>query len=298
MADETIRRKFTDWKECLEGKDPPKVDANSILGVLLTMFWEMGAYETYATVCRNNPSSPLATSLFTNLTAYNYIQAQAIRIRRLCEPPAQADEKKDTSVYSLRRVVDEMKQQRKAGFLTRDSICAAYGIPVSKEEVKRQFETDTAGVSGSFSSSSIVAMNMHAMLDKICDKNDLKKSLFDQLDKRLLVDNNAQLGEIINFVNKNIVHSASADSRGQVGREMALRIADVKKVIQDMTEAFFCCNVLVAQANTSMITIGWEDQLVNLTDEEVAIAYSVFRGIKAESETWKQNGYKLLGEPG
>ncbi len=296
-TEEQTKATFAEWKECLEGNKPPEVDANSISGVLFSLFWEMAAYESYVAICKNNPSSPLATLLFGNLTAYNYIQVQALRIRRLCEPPTQTGDEKDTSIYSLRRVVDGMKQQRKAGLLTRENICVAYGIPASKKEVKRQFEADTAGINGSFSSSSIIAMNMHGMLDRICDKNGLiNKSLLDQLDKRLLVDKNAQLSEIIYFVDKNIAHSASANSRDQVGRELALRVADMKKVIQDITEVFFCCNMLIAQANTSIIPIGWDDKLANLNKDEAEIVSTTFYGIEEESEAWKQNGYGLLGE--
>ncbi|HKU18393.1 MAG TPA: hypothetical protein VJP80_03895 [Candidatus Saccharimonadales bacterium] len=293
-AEDTIKQKFAEWKECLEGKEPPKIDPNSVSGVLYSLFWEMGAYESYVAICRNNPKSPLATLLFGNLTAYNYIQVQAIRIRRLCEPPTAAKEEKDTSIYSLRRIVDGLKEQRKAGLLTRENLCAVYGIPPSKQEVARQFDEATSGVSGSFSTDSIIAGNTHAMLDDICDKNGLKKSLLDKLDKRLLVDKNAQLSEIIYFVDKHIVHSASDDSRKQVG-ELALRVADMKKVIQDITEVFFCCNMLIAQADTEIMTVGWQNQLTNLSTDEMTVTHTVFDGIEKESKTWKQTGYGLLG---
>ncbi len=294
-SEDTIKQKFAEWKECLEGKRPPEVDPNSISGVLYSLFWEMGAYESYVAICKNDPQSPLATLLFGNLTAYNYIQVQAIRIRRLCEPPSATKEEKDTSVYSLRRIVDDLKQQRKAGLLTRENLCAAYGIPPSKQEVARQFDEATSGVSGSFSADSIIASNTHAMLDDVCDRNGLKKSLLDELDKRLLVDKNAQLSEIIYFVDKHIVHSASDNSRKQLGTELALRVADMKKVIQDITEVFFCCNMLIAQADTEIMTIGWQEQLTNLSKEEIAITHAIFDGIEEESRVWKRTGYGLLG---
>lgn len=240
-----MNEKFVDWSEYLRGKNPGKIDNNSICGVLYSLFWEMGTYESYVAICKNNPKSPLAVLLFGNLTAYNYIQVQAIRIRRLSEPSAQDDGGKDTSVYSLRRIVDEMKEERKAGRLTRDNICAAYGVPSSREEIERQFDAATSGVDGSFSTDSIVAGNIHTMLDKICDKNGLvNKSFLNELDKRLLVDKNAQLREIIYFVDKHIVHSASTKSRKQLGKELAIRVADMKKVIQDVSEVFYCLNML------------------------------------------------------
>lgn len=294
-----VKQKFAEWGECLRGKEPSEggIDNNSICGVLYSLFWEMGAYESYVAICKNNPHSPLATLLFGNLTAYNYIQVQAVRIRRLCEPPAQVDGSKDTSVYSLRRIVDEMKEERKAGRLTRENICAAYGIPSSKEEVQRQLDKEISGAGGSFSAAPIVAGNIHSMLDNICDKNGLlKKSLPEQLDKRLLVDKNTQLSEIVYFVDKNIVHSASDDSRKQLGRELALRVADMKKVIQDITEVFFCLNMLISQADhAGMIAVGWQNQLSNLSTDEIALAHNAFEDIEKECATWKRSGYGLLG---
>ncbi len=133
---ELFKKKFNQWREYL-GKGN-KVDANSISGLLLTLYWEMGAYEAYVAICKNNPSSPLATLLFGNLTAFNYIQIQALRIRRLCEPYANKGGKKDVSIYSLRRLVDEMKQERKDKRFTKANVCKAFEIPVSKDEVNKQ----------------------------------------------------------------------------------------------------------------------------------------------------------------
>jgi hypothetical protein len=75
--------------------------------------------------------------------------------------------------------------------LPRENICHAYCIPVSKVEVKRQFAQALSAGGDSFSTDSIVACNLHAMLDKICDNNGLlNKSVLSQLDTRLLVDKN------------------------------------------------------------------------------------------------------------
>lgn len=297
-ADNVMKQKFTEWKECLEGKNPPLIDPNSISGVLHSLFWEMGAYESYVAICKSNPKSPFTTPLFGKLTAYNYIQVQAIRIRRLCEPLSAQATGKDTSIYSLRRIVDEIKQERKAGRLTRENMCIAYDIPSSKSEVERQFNKDTSGISGSFSTSSVAALKVHSMLDNVFDKHgNFKKSLLTEIDKRLLIENNVQLNEIINFVNKSITHSASDNSRKQVDGNLELKVANMKKVIQDITEAFFCCNMLISQADyAGMIPVGWQDQLSGISKEEAGLVYEVFEGIDKDCMSWKKNGYVLLGE--
>gem|GEM_PF-4351665 len=96
--------------------------------------------------------------------------------------------KKDTSIYSLRRIVDEMRQSR--NLLDRDNISAAYGIPSTND------------------TSAVTVGNTYAMLDKILDGDGkLSEELLKELDERLLIDKNAQLSEIVRFVDKNIAHS-------------------------------------------------------------------------------------------
>ncbi|HUC90100.1 MAG TPA: hypothetical protein VMR45_04825 [Patescibacteria group bacterium] len=293
---EVIKQKFKDWDECLRGVNPSEdgIDNNSVSAVLYALYWEMGAYESYLAICKDNPKSLLATPLFGKMTAYNYIQVQALRVRRLCESPATPAGDKDTSIYSLRRIVDEMKQSR--NLLKRDNICAAYGIPPTKAEITRQFDEATAGVSGSFDTSAVAAGNTHAMLDNILDGHGvLGKKLLKELDKRLLVTNNAQLSEIVYFVDKNIAHSSSKSSRDEVG-EIQLRVADMKKVIQDVTEVFYCLNMLVSLSDhAGMVPVGWQNELVNLSKDEAQITSNTYKSVEAESETWKKNGYGLLG---
>lgn len=297
MQQVELKQSFETWKEYLQGKKQESIDSNSIAGVFYALFWEMGTYESYVAICVDNPKSLLATLLFGNLTAYNYIQVQALRIRRLCEPLQANDTGKDTSVYSLRGLVDEIKVQRKAGLLTRENICGVYGIPVSKDEIARQFAEALPPGRDSFSADSIVAGNIHVMLDKICDNNGLlKKSVLSQLDTRLLVDKNAQLSEIVYFVDKNIAHSSSTQSREQLGKSLALRTAEMKKVIRDITEVFYFCYMFVLQADhAGMVPVGWQDQLENLTAKECEITYKVFGAIEKECELLKKNGYELLG---
>jgi hypothetical protein len=228
------------------------------------------------------------------MTAYNYIQVQALRVRRLCEPPATPAGDKDTSIYSLRRIVDEMKQSRK--LLNRATISAVYGIPPTKVEITKQFDEAIAGASGSFDASTVTAGNTHAMLDNVLDGHGvLGKKLLKELDKRLLVDENVQLSEIVRFVDKNIAHSSSKSSRDQVG-EIQLRVADMKKVIQDLTEVFYCLHILISLSDHGgMVPIGWQSNLVNLSESEVKIVHDTYSSIEVECSIWKKNGYCLLG---
>lgn len=298
MAENPLAQKFKEWQECLEGTTPQVIDPNSVEGVIGTLYWEMGAYEGYEAICKADNNSPFATLLFGRLTAFNYIQVQALRVRRLCEPAATPKGDKDTSIYSLRRIVDEMKQARKAGEFTRANICDIYKIPPTPEEARRQF--DEALAKGAESTSWVGAAqagNAHNMLDQICDKNGLlKKHLLDELDKRLQVTKNAELSQIYYFVDKNIAHSASQSSRDQVAADLALRVADMKKVVHGITEACYCLTMLISRAGQgSLVAIGWDGQLGNLSQRDATIVHNAYKAIDDEFDALQAAGYGLLG---
>ena len=183
---EKLKEKFVQWTEYL-GTDGNEVDSNSISGVLQVLYWEMGAYESYVAICKDDPTCLLATLLFGNLTAYNYIQIQALRIRRLCEQPSNRETSaKDKTVYSLCRLADEMKQERTTNRFTKANICKVFNIPPSSEEVNTQIQSDLSIASGSFSADSLITGNTLTSLNLVCDKNGLlNKSITNYIDKRL-----------------------------------------------------------------------------------------------------------------
>jgi hypothetical protein len=107
---------------------------------------------------------------------------------------------------------------------------------------------------------------------------------------------NPELKNIKDFADKYIAHSASDESRKELGAEVQLRAADIKKVVQDLTEAFFCCDMLVSQVDhAGMIAIGWQRRLGNLTKHEAGIVNAVFDSIDKECQQWRQTGQGLLG---
>ncbi len=296
---EILKEKFVQWREFLNGKNPNSngIDSNSVSGVMYSLFWEMGAYDAYVAICKNEPNSPLATQLFGKLTAYSYIQVQALRIRRLCEPQInKVNDTKDTSIYSLRRIVDEMKQARKTKLLTRENLLEVYGIFSSKEELQKRYDHELNDGGGNFDPQSMFDIQTHSMLDKICDENGFKKKLFDKLDERLLVDQNLRLDEIIYFVDKNIAHSSSDDSRQQIKHDLRLGLMDMKKVIQDITEVYYCLNWLISRADQAgMVAVGWQNELVNLSDYEKKIVHDAYSKVDAECVVWKRTGYGFIG---
>ncbi len=288
---------FNSWEETLSGHlDDGRVDPNSISGVLYDLFWEMAAYEAYIAICKDNEKSVLASHIFGQLTSFNYLQVQALRIRRLTEISEIKTGNKDRSVYSLMNILTDMKRLRKENVLTADYICEAYEIPSYRELWNEDGMKFVGAENGVPTTASIIAANNYSMLEKICDKNGLiRKSVLDGLEKRLLGDKSIELNSVIGFVGKHIAHSASVASRKQAGVELALRVDDMKKAIQGITEAYYACLMLITQSDhASMIPVGWEDRLGNLSKREVEIVYDTFKRVESECENWKEIGYALI----
>jgi len=70
----------------------------------------------------------------------------------------------------------------------------------------------------------------------------------------------------------------------------------MKKVIQGITELYFCCMMLVTRSGDGdVIAVGWQDQLGNLNTEDASRVHEVFTRIEQECQSWKSNGFALLG---
>jgi hypothetical protein len=291
------KNQFAVWEEALSGHlEDGQIDPNSISGVLYDLFWEMAAYESYVAICKDNTKSVLASPIFGQLTAFNYLQVQALRIRRLTEISETKQGDKDRSVYSLMNILNEMKRLRKAGALTADYICEAYEIPPFRESWNQGGIKFVGAENDVPTIASTIAANNYSMLERICDKEGLlKKGVLDALEGRLLGDKSIELNSVISFVGKHIAHSASIASRKQAGIELGLRVDDMKKAIQGITEAYYACLMLITRSdNASLIPVGWEDRLSNLSKGEVEIVHDTFKRVESECENWKENGYALI----
>lgn len=295
-----IEKQFKDWAECLAGAtNNEKIDVNSILGVLLSAIREIAVYETYMAICRNNPGSQLATPLFARSFVINYYETQAVRIRKLTENDgSETDPLK--RVYSLTRILNEIKELRSTGALNRVGLCRLYGIPVLKEEAEAALESEyslLSGKSGSFSTQASDAVRLHRMLDCIYDKHGtLKKSLIASMETRLLGDKNEDLKVILNQANKYITHAATAESRQAANVTYQLNTHLIKKVVMGITEVFLLLEHIVRGSGWgTLIAVGWQSYMVNLNETDTKIATDVFDNLEGEVKTWSEFANTSLG---
>lgn len=101
-----FREKLKHWRTCLSDEK----DCHSIYNQLTTLLWDHAVYRTFNEARRlseetNDPSTGLQGTII-ELLDKNFMDSQAIAIRRLTDV---SYNKPDREVYSLRRLVDEIK---------------------------------------------------------------------------------------------------------------------------------------------------------------------------------------------
>ncbi|HPD99448.1 MAG TPA: hypothetical protein PKV52_04215 [Candidatus Saccharibacteria bacterium] len=292
---ELFQQKFTQWREYL-GSDN-NADINTIRLTLSAIFNDMGAYDAFEAVCKASPSTPISTMLFGNLTSLSYFQLQIMRIRRLIDKPA-VRKNKDVSIYSLRRVIDEIKEERDAGRFTRGNVCNAFNIAPSKTEVEAQFVADISNANGgSFSTGSIIAGKIHTMLDGIFDTNgSLKQEIVDELEKRVYRDKNDKLKSITDVADKYIAHSATPDSRtSDNANNLVIAMSDLKEVANGLLEAFYICTWIIEYQVANPVHTSVGNSIVNLTSDQQTLANETYETLRKNVDTLIDNAKGIVG---
>lgn len=123
-----FREKLKHWKTCLSDEK----DYHSIYNQLTTLFWDHAVYRIFNEALRlseetNDPSTGLQGTII-ELLHKNFMDSQAIAIRRLTDV---SYNKPDREVYSLRRLVDEIKAN--INLYTRENYVCYDGISFDEE---------------------------------------------------------------------------------------------------------------------------------------------------------------------
>lgn len=293
-----LETRYTEWIEWLDGNLPEgQVDNNSVAGVVYSLVQEMAIHEAYMELCKTKPDSHLATGLFFRSSMFTYFEIQALRIRRLTEKNPHSSPRQNVDVYSLRRIVDDIREQRDLKTMTRRNICLHFGYPTTAKSTEKQYLQYMATLqSGSFSTHLIDAGNLHKTLSIVCTKNGLLSSKFiKELEIRASEHKNQNIKDVNVFVDKYIAHSSSDGSRRQVAQEVKLETDKVKSVTQGIVECFYLLEMFIKRANySSLIPYGWEVHLNNLNSDEKQLIQSKFAEVNQLCETWRENAYNML----
>ncbi len=138
MNNNPLEPRYIDWQEWLDGNLPEgQVDNNSVAGVVYSLVQEMAIHEAYLELCKEKPQSHLATGLFFRSSMFTYFEIQALRIRKLTEKNPHSSPRRNVDVYSLRRIVDDLREQRNLKTMTRRNICLHFGYPTTVKSTDR-----------------------------------------------------------------------------------------------------------------------------------------------------------------
>ena len=286
----TIGDSFVLWSEILDGQAKAgEVDPNSVAGVIFAAVREMAVFNAYKVVCENNASSPLNTPLFRMSYVRDYLYIQGTRIRKLTErggKPLFAD--KNTDVYSLGRLLDDMLSKIKSGELTREGIAKHFGIPESKAKVERL-------ANGPTGTTSVVDMTFasieHGLIDGLCNKSgqiSLKSKVAKELKKRVLPDQNKDIQAINSTVNKLIVHAASVDSRAEL-EQLTYSTQNIENAIQGLAEAYLFLNSFIRRSGlSSVLPFGLNTHLVGLPASDQKVANAAIEDIQKRRKVGRE----------
>jgi hypothetical protein len=303
MSENPLKLKFNEWSEWLDGSLPDsQVDRNSISGVIYTVVQEMAIFEAYAAICKANPKSPLATPLFWRSKTFSYFETQSMNIRKLTEVSNKPMfTSNNTDVYSMGRLIIDIKEQTNNGTLTRENLCLVYDIPPTKEETEKQYnealQSLGSGGGGDFRLDLIHAVRQHGTLDVIChDNGKLRRALLKKLSDRLLPEFNNHIRTVKGYTDKYLAHSATQASRDELQEEIKLYTSAVDEAIKGLVECFYFFELFIKRAGyAGLIPVGWDSYLGNLSAEETKIVTEVFKDVETKCKEWEKSALDWLG---
>ncbi|HPF30687.1 MAG TPA: hypothetical protein PLO25_00015 [Candidatus Saccharibacteria bacterium] len=282
-----LDNRFNLWSEILVGKSSDgEIDPNSVEGVIFAAVREIAVFEVYKDLIQVNSDSILSSPLFRESYVKNYLYIQGIRIRKLTERGGEPIfSSKNTDIYSLGRLLDNMLGMIKSGELSRKSIATYLKIPTSKEEVERLVNNDVR-------IDLIFAKQEHDLIDGLCNEDGCiskESKVVMELKKRILPDQNKDLSAVNGIVNKLIAHSASTESRAEL-RQFSYDVKKIENVIQGLSESLIFLNLLIRRAGlTSVLPEGFDTCLVGLTEDDRKIAYAAINNVRTRVQQWHEN---------
>lgn len=264
----TLDTSFELWAEILDGGSVgERIDQNSVSGVIFALVRDLAVFEAYKQLMASSPKSHLNVPLFRTQFITSYLYMQAIRIRRLTDgskTPKGAT--RNTDVYSLTRLLDDMLQQIGSGGLTREYLIKRCGTHVS--------DSGTTLVDGLCGTSGRVTKN---------------NKIIKNLKKRVLLDKNKNLRAVHGIVDKLIVHSASSDSRKEL-RDLTYDTQTIERIIQDLAESYLFLNSFVRQASLgSLLPYNLMTYFGSLDDDEKRVVYNAIEAVRKKAKVWQAN---------
>lgn len=297
------------WSDCLKGNDE-----NSIFRQISVMIWDTAIFrfvlESRQTQIKKNPDDPHLNASFHSFIDRNYFQSQAASIRRL------ADKSRyglvgSKGVYSLYALIEDISKRRAE--LTRQTYFKLRNIPYDFTE-RQMREKDFIAQQLKENKSAFwippeydweVSAEAHTTFDRLCGvhledrkpQDIISENIFSRLKDRLNL-----CGDVTNYVDKFVAHSATPESRtieNVDSAKITLRhIWDAHQTIYEVAE--FLSLVLFGEGHMPLawksptLFDNWDAPLLEI--EEINRLETVYKAYEEETTKWQLEGVNNLWE--
>lgn len=246
----------------------------------------------------SNNHSKLNGLIWNTLTS-QLMKSQAIAIRRLIEDYCPERHPKKKEVYSLKRLLEDMKFH--AHLITRENIFAVDGVPQNLAEVRRQYDkyicNQQDGVAYNVPKEVNIrrAEEKHRFFDKIVGVTEESRSKDDCIKKHTIDGLIRQLSKckpIGIHVNKMIVHASSPFSRQEIDLDsINLTFGHLKEAEKSVCHVALLAEKLVGKTTTDIIPRYLGDQFLYIDNplvrtEDVAEISRTWQDFAEETSEW------------
>ena len=252
----------------------------------------------------SNERSKLNGLIWNTLTS-QLMKSQAIAIRRLIEDYRPSERNKHKEVYSLIRLLKDMKTD--PPLITRENIFAVDGVPQDLEEVRRLHDEyickQQDGVAYNVPNEVNIrrAEKRHRFFDKLAAVSSENRTKDDCIKKRTIDGLIRQLRKcesIEKYVNKYVVHASSPSSRQGIKQDVVnLTFGHLKEAEKSLCQVALLAERLVGESTTIIVPhysdehfLYIDNSLVRTEDvEEIRRTWQEFTNETSEWYEWDRD---------
>jgi hypothetical protein len=268
------------WRDCLAGQDP-----HNVFDQISGMVWETAIYHfilaSRTSQLRKYKSLPGFHYHMNRFIDRNYFSVQVAGIRRLTDKYPLRGKK---GVFSLRALINDIHEKRNE--LTRRSFLSLQKLPYEYQSNSSQtFEISWDDV-----------WDAHRRFDHLSGRKPQTRTPNDLISERIFTKLEEILDtcrEIVTYVDKNIAHAATPESRQF---ENADEIRLTNKQIWNAHKNIFKVTMFLSGClyGHGLVPLAWEPpdlfETSNIPVIDIGLDFeSIFRNYREETEIWRLN---------
>ncbi|PKO05891.1 MAG: hypothetical protein CVU41_09715 [Chloroflexi bacterium HGW-Chloroflexi-3] len=291
----SIEEVWKNWIDCLIGDD-----RNSIFQQINLMIWDTSIFRVVV-ACRKkkvekNSEEPEINGALHSFIDRNYFQSQCLYIRRIIDSSFVIRGKK--GVFSLGALLKDLKKYRLE--LNREKFLFLLGKPYDYSEIQKKENEYLKTHHNCIVPSEYdwwPIEEAHRFFDRLCGINITERRPDDVIPEQVfsrLDDKLSTCKKIIEYVEKNIAHSATQDSR-EIQNAEDLRITfhqiwDAQKIVFEvanfLSTALFSTGNMALQTENHNFYQYWDKPMFEC--DEIGLVRSTVKAYRDETSKWSE----------